>query len=98
MKFVSHHDIEATSNEVIDRYSDPETKLTVQILDDSAVLIEGNANSLEFLANYILAYINDGWHSLNINPNGAGGDFFTSKSTHGIYIHILPCRHGHPED
>jgi len=98
MKFIKANQIEATSNEVVDRFAEKGAKLTVKLLERTDVLIEGDANSLEFLANYILAYINGGEHSLNINPKSAGSIFFNSDSTKGLYIHILPCRHGHENE
>ena len=72
--------------------------LTVKLLERTDVLIEGDANSLEFLANYILAYVNGEEHARNINPKSAGNVFFNSDSTKGLYIHILPCRHGHEKE
>ncbi len=73
-------------------------KLTVKLLERTEVLIEGDANSLEFLANFILAYVKGGEHARNINPKSAGSSFFNSDSTKGLYIHILPCRHGHEKE
>ena len=98
MKFIKAKDIEATTNEVVDHFAESGATLTLNILEGTDVLIEGDANSLEFLANYILAYINGDEHARNINPNGAGSIFFKPKSTHGLYIHILPCRHGHDNE
>ena len=98
MKLVRAREVTASTNEVVDHFADSGAELKVSLLEDSEVLIEGDANSLEFLANYILAYINGDEYGLNINPSGAGSLFFRSGSTHGLYIHILPCRHGHPDE
>ena len=97
MKAVRAADVEATTNEIVEYFADAGARLKVAILEDSEVLIEGDANSLEFLANYILAYVNRDEHARNINPGGAGSDFFKEGSTHGLYIHFLPCRHGHDD-
>lgn len=97
MKFVQAKDIEATTNEVVEHFAEAGAKLTVNLLEEVDVLIEGDANSLEFLANYILAYINGEEHARNIGPNSAGSIFFKPDSTKGLYIHILPCRHGHDD-
>jgi len=97
MKIVRSADIEATANEVLEHFADAGARLKVEILEDAEVLIEGDHKSLEFLANYILAYINGDEHARNINPDGAGSVFFKEGSTHGLYIHLLPCRHGHDD-
>jgi hypothetical protein len=98
MKFVRAEDIESTTNEVVDHFADAGAKLTVNLVEDSDVLLEGDAESLEFLANYLLAYVRGDEHARNIGPNSAGGVFFSEKSTKGLYIHILPCRHGHSDE
>lgn len=96
-EIVRSADIDFTTNEVVKHFADAGAKLKVEILEGSEVLIEGDITSLEFLANYILAYVNGDEHARNINPNGAGSDFFKEGSTYGLYIHLLPCRHGHDE-
>jgi len=56
------------------------------------MLIEGEAESLEFLANLILAtakYQDD--CSYYLGPKMSGSFFFSGDSSHGIYIHRLPC-------
>ena len=94
MKIVKATDIESTTNEVCEHFADSGAKLTVKLLEKTEVLIEGDANSLEFLANFILAYVNGEEHAGNISPKSAGNIFFNSDSKKGLYIHILPCRHG----
>ena len=97
MQFVHASQVQASTNEVVDHFAALEAKLRIEILEGSEVLIEGDKESLEFLANYILAYVNGDEHARNINLEGAGSLFFREGSTHGFYLHILPCRHGHPE-
>ncbi len=98
MKIVKAKDIKATTNEVCEYFADSGAKLTVKLLERTEVLIEGDANSLEFLANFILAYVNGKEYARNINPKSAGSIFFNPNSTKGLYIHILPCRHRHEEE
>jgi len=73
--------------------------LTVCVVDygdeefsDPMVLIEGYAPDLEFIGNLLIAQAREerdcGFH---ISPVGAGNAFFSAESTHGIYIHRLPC-------
>jgi hypothetical protein len=73
-------------------------KVTVQILKadkgemEDMVLIEGEATALEFLGKILIAqsqYKRD--CSFFFGPHTAGNAFFTKISTHGIYIHRLPC-------
>lgn len=97
MKVLQSSDISVTANDVAKHFADLGAKLKVEILEDSEALIEGDKTSLEFLANYILAYVSGDEHARNINPNGAGSDFFKKGSTHGLYLHLVPCRHGHDD-
>jgi hypothetical protein len=56
------------------------------------VFIEGKSIALEMLGKVIIAqskFEND--CGLQISPKGAGNMFFKRSSTHGIYIHRLPC-------
>jgi len=65
---------------------------------ENYVLIEGNSESLKFLAELILAQV--GSHSactLHLHPNGAGSAHFANASTVGIFIHRLPCDY-HPDN
>lgn len=66
-------------------------RITIQI-DEDMVLVEGEAEALEFVGNLFLAqakYEKD--CSFFLGPKTAGRAFFTKKSTHGLYIHRLPC-------
>jgi hypothetical protein len=72
-------------------------KLTVQTYKEDEtgadmVLIEGQTDALEFLGNVLLAQAKFGKSChFFFGPRTAGFRFFTKKSTHGIYIHRLPC-------
>ncbi|MEP6944496.1 MAG: hypothetical protein ABJA02_01165 [Acidobacteriota bacterium] len=50
MKFVRAADIESITYEVLEHCADIGAKLTVNLLQESDVLLEGDAESLEFLA------------------------------------------------
>ena len=56
------------------------------------VLIEGHTEDLEFLGNLLVAEAKHGQDcEFWISPTGPGHVFFSPESTHGIYIHRLPC-------
>jgi hypothetical protein len=56
------------------------------------VLIEGEAEALEFLGNVLIAHARHGEEcGFRFGPDVAGNTFFTNNSSHGIYIHRLPC-------
>lgn len=74
-------------------------RLTVQMLksrygnETDLVLIEGEAEALEFLGKVLIAqskYEKD--CAFYFGPNTAGNAFFTNNSTLGFYIHRLPCQ------
>ena len=73
-------------------------KLTIQTYKEKKtgadmVLIEGEADALEFLGNVLLAQAKfEKDCGFFFGPRTAGNAFFDRKrSTHGIYIHRLPC-------
>lgn len=71
-------------------------KITIKLIDDM-VLVEGEAEAIEFLGKLLLAQANEEKDcSLFLGPRSAGRSFFTKKSTHGFYIHRLPCREKPP--
>ncbi len=73
-------------------------KITIQIEEDM-IIIEGEAEALEFVGHLILAQARfDDDCSFFIGPKTAGRIFFTSQSSHGIYIHRLPCLEDHRMD
>lgn len=57
MRFVHASQVEASLNEVGEHFADSGAKRKVEILVGSEVLIEDDANALEFLANYLPAYV-----------------------------------------
>ena len=83
----------ASPDKVSEQYAQKGAKLTVRLLDDEFVLLEGDANGLEFLGTLLLAYAQGkgNGHSGQLGPKSAGNAFFTPESTKGIYIHRLPC-------
>jgi len=81
------------SDEICDAYARKNIKLTVRLLNDEDVLIEGDSGALEFLGNLFLAHAREETCGRNIGPNAAGNAFFTKDSTKGIYIHRVPCQH-----
>ena len=81
------------SDEICEEYAQKEAKLTVRLLDDKDVLIEGNSTALQFLGNLLLAHAIESECGRNIGPHTAGSVFFTPEATKGIYIHRVPCEH-----
>ncbi len=86
-----------TTNEVCEHYAEKGVKLTVRLLDEKDILIEGDSEALLFLGNLILAHVEENGDGRHIKPYGAGSVFFSPESTLGLYIHRLPCS-GHPND
>jgi hypothetical protein len=82
-------------DEVCETYARRKAKITVSILDDEndMILIEGNADALEFLGNLFLAQARANDCGFQIAPNSAGKALFTPDSTLGLYIHRIPCIH-----
>ena len=81
------------SDEICDAYARKNVTLTVRLLNDGDVLIEGDSDALEFLGNFFLAHAREETCGRNIGPNSAGSALFTKDSTKGIYIHKIPCQH-----
>jgi|HubBroStandDraft_6_1064221.scaffolds.fasta_scaffold22781_5 hypothetical protein len=80
-------------NDVIHRYSRKanKTKLTVRKLSRDCVLIEGNSDSLKFLAHILLALTDEEDCGFQISPKSAGKAWFAKDAQLGIYLHRLPC-------
>ena len=79
-------------DDVCERHSDRGVKLSISLLDEGMVLVEGDRSSLEFLAELIKAqarYESD--CGFSIQPGGAGSLFFGKDSKLGIYIHRTNC-------
>ena len=78
-------------DKVFKQYSKQKPKIEIRVEDD-IVFIEGKSNALEMLGKVIIAQSKfDKDCGIQISPNGAGKVFFKRSSTHGIYIHRLPC-------
>lgn len=82
------------TNDICEHYANKGTKLTVRLLDDDTVLIEGSDDALKFLGELIVAHVENEGDGLHIGPNAAGNVFFTTRSTLGLYLHRTPCRSG----
>jgi hypothetical protein len=66
--------------------------LTLNLLDNETVLVEGTKQALLLLSNLIRAqaeYSAD--CGFQISPAGAGSKIFSKAATLGLYIHRLPC-------
>ena len=63
--------------------------------EQSFVLIEGDAESLRFLGELLIAQssVSDDCHFF-IHPSGPGTTFFLADSKWGLSIHRLPCDDG----
>jgi hypothetical protein len=81
------------SDDICDTYARKNVRLTVRLLNDEDVLIEGDPDALEFLGSLLLAHAREKTCGRNIGPHAAGNAFFTKDSTMGIYIHRVPCEH-----
>jgi hypothetical protein len=79
------------SDDVCATYAKKKVKLTVRLLDDQDVLIEGTSEALEFLGKLLLAHAADKGDGFHLGPRAAGSIFFSPESTKGIYLHRLPC-------
>ena len=54
--------------------------------------IEGDKDTIVFLADLLLAQVLDCDCGTGISPAGPGSVYFNPKSQYGIYIHTLPCK------
>ena len=79
-------------DDIRDYYADKEVKLTVRLLDEETILLEGTDEALSFLGKLLLAHAEEQEDGQHLSPNGAGQVFFTKESTLGIYIHKIPCK------
>ena len=72
-------------------FSDQQGKITLRMLEDDTVLIEGDGKALEFLGHLLLAQAQFSKDcGFQISPGGAGNALFSPQSTHGLYIHRAP--------
>jgi len=88
--------------EVIEKYADNPSKLTVRSFVEPGqtpeetpqtfVLLEGGADALRFLGEAILAFVgSDSGCNWDIHPNGVGCAYFDKDSRAGVYLHKIPC-------
>jgi hypothetical protein len=92
----THMKPDTVLSDYIENHISSKRKLTVQLIhnngDDDLVLIEGDQFSLECLGRVLIAqskYKKD--CSFFFGPHTAGNAYFKKDSTHGFYIHRLPC-------
>lgn len=79
------------TDDICDYYADKGVKLTVRLIDDETVLLEGTAEALSFLGKVLLAHAEEKEDGRLLSPNSSGQVFFTKESTLSIYIHRTPC-------
>jgi hypothetical protein len=78
-------------DEVCAAFADQRSKLTVRLLDNETVLIEGDAGALQFLGDLLIAQARfERDNGFQISPTGAGSAVFSGEATHGLYIHRVP--------
>ena len=73
-------------------------KLTVRLLDSTdgsspLVLIEGSSETLTKLARVISSVAKAVDCGFEISPLGPGQAHFDNTSSHGLYVHRIPCDH-----
>ena len=87
-------------HQLLDAHSSAESRLTVRSFVEQTeevreeyVLIEGKPESLRFLAELIMAFVESDASGCNfdMHPKGAGSAHFSDDSSVGIYLHRLPC-------
>jgi hypothetical protein len=95
------------SHDLFKHYSRTGAALNLRILppgegevDVPSVLIEGDKDTIVFLADLLLSQVLDCDCGTGISPVGPGSVYFNPQSQCGIYIHVLPCKNeevgGHP--
>lgn len=79
-------------DDVVSSLAESGDRVTCRLLDDETVLIEGSSSALASLGELLstqASFEKDcGFH---LGPSGPGSAVFSGESTHGIYIHRLPC-------
>jgi hypothetical protein len=82
-------------DDVCGEHADRGVKVSISLLDEGMVLVEGDRASLEFLAAVIHAQAGYGADcGFFIGPRGPGNAFFAAGSKLGIYIHRTgECTH-----
>jgi hypothetical protein len=81
-----------TPDQVCAAFAESGAKLTVRILDNDAVLLEGSADALARLGALLTAQASSASScGFQASPRGAGNAIFSPHSDLGLYIHRLPC-------
>ncbi len=73
--------------EVIDSYGESDVGIHIALIGENTILLEGNAETLKFLGELLLAMSNSSDCGIQFTPNGAGRRFFVTSSRYGFYIH-----------
>jgi len=83
-------------NQVLDKYSKRRVKVFLKEMAEEdgqkTLLIEGDRTAFEFLSRLLLAASEADDCGFQISPSGPGSVFFAADSTHGFYLHRLPCQ------
>jgi len=84
------------SDDICENFAKRNGKLTVRLLDNETVLLEGTVEGLTFLSELLLAHSEEKEDGQYLGPNGSGQALFSDKSTLGLYIHRIPCEEKNP--
>jgi hypothetical protein len=88
-------DASESPDSICGRFAENPQKLTVRMLEEQTVLIEGSAEALEFIGNLIISQARfEKDCGFQISPNGSGDAVFSPDSNVGLYIHRVPCKDG----
>ncbi len=80
-------------NDVLDGYAQSNIGIRIAPLDQDTILVEGNAETLRFLGELLLAMSKSDNCGFQFGPQGAGRYFFARGSAYGLYIHNLDVCH-----
>lgn len=83
----------ATPDAVVQDYAarGVEARLTVRPLEEGFQLLEGDRDTLLFLADLLRAVATTGDCGFQISPTGAGSQWFGPGAEAGLYLHRTPC-------
>jgi hypothetical protein len=93
-------------SQILEEHGNSKSRLAVKTFTTSEdenspsetyVLLQGERESLQFLAEMIMAHLNTDTCNFSIHPSGAGSTHFSHDSTVGIYLHRLPCSEDPPQ-
>lgn len=80
-------------DEVARMYAPKDPKLTIRVLDDEHLLIEGSSEALRMLGELLAAVAASEDCGFQISPSGPGSALFSEEATMGVYLHRTPCTH-----